>query len=123
MDDIREHAVTDVASGVGERQRVRDGANGLDFVAHLREQREFSRRTFVPDPRTAGVIAHIRKKLEELEADPYDLEGWIDVVLLACDGAWRHGHEPEAIAAALRAKLQKHKTRQPPDGRTVPHSC
>src|SRR5690606_41420186 len=118
MDDIREQAVTDAASGVAERQRVRDGANGLDFVAHLREQREFPLRTFVPDPQTTGVIAHIRKKLEELEADPYDLEGWIDVVLLACDGAWRHGHEPEAIAAALRATLQQHKRRQLRAGRT-----
>lgn len=66
------------------------------------------------------MIAHIRKELEELEADPYDLEEWIDVVLLACDGAWRHGHEPEAIAAALRAKLQKNKSRQWPDWRTTP---
>ncbi len=58
-----------------------------DLVAHLYRQREFSLRTFGPGPRTAGVIDHIRKELREIEADPLDLEEWIDVVLLAFDGA------------------------------------
>lgn len=76
-----------------------------DLVAHLERQRAFSVRTFGPGARTAGVLDHIRKELREIEAEPADLSEWIDVVLLAFDGAWRAGHEPAAIAAALVALL------------------
>jgi hypothetical protein len=90
-----------------------------DLVAHLRRQRDFSAHAFGPGPRTAGVIDHIRKELGEIEKAPDDLTEWIDVVLLAFDGAWRAGHKPERIAEALAAKLAKNESRVWPDWRTA----
>lgn len=95
------------------------GPPHLDLVAHLYRQREFSRTTFGPGPRTNGVITHIRKELIEIEEHPSDLMEWIDVVMLALDGAWRAGHEPAAIALALATKLTRNELRTWPDWRTV----
>lgn len=91
----------------------------LDLVAHIARQRAFSLRTFGPGERTAGVINHIRKELVEIEQSPGDLEEWIDVILLAQDGAWRQGYEPQEIAAALAAKQTKNEARDWPDWRTA----
>ncbi len=91
----------------------------MDLVAHLYRQRAFSRATFGPGQRTAGVCDHIRKELAEIEADPTDVSEWIDVILLALDGAWRAGHSPEEIAAALMAKQDKNEQRDWPDWRTA----
>lgn len=91
----------------------------MDLVKHLHRQRDFSRKTFGPGNRAQGVVDHIRKELREIEADPSDLSEWIDVVLLALDGAWRQGYEPEEIAAALDAKQTKNEGRKWPDWRTA----
>lgn len=89
----------------------------FDLVDFIHEQREFSLKTFGPGARTAGVIDHIRRELVEIEAAPDDVSEWIDVVILALDGALRAGHEPEQVAAALRTKLDKNKARKWPDWR------
>ena len=89
------------------------------MIAHLYRQREWSRLTFGPGERTQGVIDHIRKELAEIEKDPTDISEWIDVVILALDGAWRAGHSPEAIVSALIAKQGKNESRQWPDWRTA----
>jgi hypothetical protein len=91
----------------------------FDFVAHLARQREFSGRTFGPGTRAQGVVDHIRKELLEIEADPADLREWIDVVILALDGAWRSGANPQEIVAALVAKQEKNEGREWPDWRTA----
>lgn len=90
-----------------------------DLVAHIRRQIEWSARTFGPGDRTVGVVAHIRKELAEIEAAPGDVMEWIDVVILAIDGAWRAGHSPEAIAAALREKQAINEDRRWPDWRVA----
>ena len=92
----------------------------FDLVAHLKRQREFSERTFGPGSRTFGVLDHIRKELAEIEKSPHDLSEWIDVVLLALDGAWRAGYTAEDIAAALFLKQAKNERRNWPDWRTAP---
>lgn len=91
----------------------------FDLIQHLHRQREFSEQTFGPGARTAGVIDHIRKELCEIEAAPADIGEWIDVVLLALDGAWRSGASPEAIAAALLMKQTRNEARTWPDWRTA----
>jgi hypothetical protein len=63
------------------------------------------------------VVQHIRKELTEIEAQPTDLSEWIDVAILALDGAWRAGHSPEDIIAALVAKQAKNEARVWPDWR------
>ena len=92
---------------------------GFDLLKHLHRQRAFSEKTFGPGERSTAIIDHIRKELREIEAAPFDLEEWIDVVLLAFDGAWRSGHSPEEIALALAAKQAKNEARRWPDWRTV----
>ena len=44
---------------------------------------------------------------------------WIDVVILAMDGAWRTGSTPEMIALGLTMKLLENKRRKWPDWRTA----
>lgn len=92
----------------------------FDLVAHLRRQKNFSERTFGPGARTGGVIDHIRKELAEIEAAPSDLKEWVDIILLALDGAWRAGHAPETICAAIAAKQEINENRKWPDWRTQP---
>jgi hypothetical protein len=79
----------------------------FDFEAHLVRQRTWSEKTFGPGPRAAGVVDHISKELVEILHNPGDLTEWIDVAILALDGAWRAGYSPEQIIAALVAKQTK----------------
>lgn len=91
----------------------------MDLEEHLIRQREFSLKTFGPGSRTKGVIDHIRKELEEIEADPLCLEEWTDLILLALDGAWRAGHNPLSICCAIEWKQTKNEGRTWPDWRTA----
>lgn len=95
------------------------GVVPFDLVAHLHRQRAFSERTFGPGARTAGVLDHIRKELAEVEAAPEDVTEWVDLVILALDGAWRAGHQPQAIVDALVAKQERNEGRTWPDWRTA----
>ena len=91
----------------------------FSLLAHLVRQRTWSEKTFGPGDRSKGVIDHIRKELREIEAAPGDLEEWIDVILLAFDGAWRSGHSPVAIVSGIVAKQKKNEGRDWPDWRTL----
>jgi hypothetical protein len=109
----------------------------LDLVEHLRRQSQFSRRTFGPGTRTVGIADHIEKELLEVReaaatAANAELSGaldrshrddllaeWIDVAILAFDGAWRTGASPEEIVAALVAKQAKNEARKWPDWRSA----
>lgn len=92
--------------------------NKFDLTQHLYEQKEFSENTFGPGIRTEGVTDHIRKELEEILKNPSDLMEWVDVMLLAFDGAWRSGHSPEEIVDTIKLKFEKNKNRKWPDWRT-----
>ena len=93
---------------------------GFNFADHLQRQRDFSEKTFGPGARTAGVVDHIRKELKEIEAAPDDITEWIDVVILALDGAWRSGASPQQIIDAMVSKQTKNEGRIWPDWRTAP---
>jgi hypothetical protein len=86
----------------------------FDLMDYVAAQVKWSRATFGPGPRTKGLTAHIRKELLEIEATPDDLEEWIDVIILALDGAWRCGALPDEIIAQLIAKARKNHGRQWP---------
>lgn len=98
-----------------------------DLNTHLYRQRAFSRAAFGPGARTKGVIDHIRKELIEIERKPYDLEEWIDVVLLALDGAWRcaeamgmhRDHVPASVVETLALKQLNNEFRNWPDWRAA----
>lgn len=91
----------------------------FDFAAYLQRQRDWSGSTFGPGPRSQMVVDHIRKELVEIEAAPSDLAEWIDVVMLALDGAWRSGATPSEIATALTTKLAVNEERIWPNWRTA----
>ena len=84
----------------------------VDLVQHLARQREFSLRTFGPGDRAAGVIDHIRKELREIEAAPGDVSEWIDVAILAFDGAMRAGATPRR--SPRRCWPSRRRTRRAP---------
>lgn len=95
------------------------GLPSFDLIGHLYRQRGFSEKTFGPGARTNGIIDHIQKELEEVRKTPTNIYEWIDIVLLAFDGAWRAGHSPEKIARALADKQEKNEFRAWPDWRTA----
>lgn len=74
------------------------------LLDYLYTQRRWSRITFGRGLKTQSICNHIRKELDEIVAKPLDLEEWIDVAILALDGAWRTGATPEEIIAALERK-------------------
>lgn len=80
----------------------------------LRQQEEWSQRTFGPGQRTIGITKHIAKELAEIQNDPEDLSEWIDVIILALDGYWRHGGTADTIERDLVTKQQKNFTRRYP---------
>ena len=90
---------------------------GASIETYYARQVEWSRETFGPALRTKGIIDHITKELREIAADPHDLSEWIDVVILAMDGFWRHGGKPEDLMPALLAKQAKNMARTWPDWR------
>lgn len=69
----------------------------MEFLPFLQAQAAFSEATFGPGQRTQGVLAHLRKELDEIARDPLDRTEWMDVVLLALDGARRAGYPLEAL--------------------------
>ena len=88
----------------------------------LSRQQSFSAKTFGPGKRTKGLIDHITKELQEIEADPTDLTEFVDVILLAFDGFWRHGGKPEDLLPALEAKLEKNMARTWPKVTSEDHA-
>lgn len=106
------------------------GGAEMDLYQHLLRQMAFSRATFGPDERTAGVCDHIRKELVEVanEGSPLNrADEWVDVVILALDGLTRALRAAgmrsdmaagEAVAMILR-KQAKNESREWPDWRTA----
>lgn len=83
----------------------------MDLVDYIKRHREWSEQTFGKGARTGGLVKHIQKECEEILAKPDDLEEWIDVIILAIDGAWRSGHSAEEISGTLELKLLKNQRR------------
>jgi hypothetical protein len=84
----------------------------------LDDQAAWSRETFGPHPRVDGILAHLAKEIEETRANPSDLEEWVDLAILAWDGAQRQGFSGARFIQAYRAKAARNKERTWPDWRT-----
>ena len=67
-------------------------------------QIEWSRRCFGDGKRTFGVTKHMEKEIAEVRENPEDLLEWIDLIMLAMDGYWRHGGTSESLMADLLQK-------------------
>lgn len=99
--------------------RVERAAPPETIETYYARQIEWSRETFGPALRTKGVVDHIRKELLEIEGNPHDLSEWIDVVILAMDGFWRHGGTVADLLPALLAKQARNMARTWPDWRAM----
>jgi hypothetical protein len=87
------------------------------LAADIKDQRDWSVQTFGPGNRTEGIIDHIKKELDEIRQEPDDLEEWIDVLILAIDGAHRTGATPVEILDMYHQKMNKNRARKWPDWR------
>lgn len=76
----------------------------MDLIKYLIAQKEWSEKTFGLEMRTKGITNHIRSELLEIEEAPDDVMEWLDVIILAFDGAWRCGASLSQICEVLRMK-------------------
>lgn len=87
----------------------------MDFSYYVKQQKEWSIKTFGEGQRVEGVLKHIEKELAEIREHPQDLTEYIDVIILAMDAAWRAGFTPDEIETELRRKqLQNTLRKWPP---------
>lgn len=63
----------------------------FDLAQYITELKAWQLATFGTGERTQALIKHIRKELREIEQNPGDLMEWVDVMILAIEGAWRSG--------------------------------
>lgn len=61
------------------------------FPRYITRQIAWSRKTFGPGKRTEGILKHIEKEIQEVREEPDKPDEWLDIVILALDGAWRTG--------------------------------
>lgn len=100
----------------------------MDLEQHLKRQIAWSRATFGPSERRAGVIDHIRKELVEVEEAHGEAAEWVDVVILALDGLTRRliyaGADIEVAARQacrmIEGKQGRNEMRTWPDWRNAP---
>jgi len=86
----------------------------MNLNLFIKDQIEFSKATFGEGERS-GVLDHMLKEIEELREAPDDINEWIDLILLAIDGAWRSGSDQNEIVECLKAKLTINCARNWPD--------
>ena len=93
------------------KERYRHG-----LESYIQRQADWSQRTFGAGRRTKGIVEHIRKELKEILAtDGNDLEEWIDVIILALDGYWRHGGHSVNLMSLLNVKQAMNFLREWPE--------
>lgn len=73
---------------------------------YLKKQIKWSKKAFGTSKRTVGITKHINKEVDEVLAKPDDLSEWIDIIILAMDGYWRHGGTSSSLMKDLRNKLK-----------------
>jgi len=91
----------------------------FDFAAFIGDLNKWATEIAGPGPRTDSLLKHIESEVVEILADPSDPTEWVDVAMLALDGAVRVGATPQAVVATIEAKFAKNQKRTWPDWRTA----
>ncbi len=66
----------------------------------------FSTKSFGHGKRTEGILKHIENEIQEVRDNPDDVFEWIDIILLAFDGAWRCiAYQAELLSASAVSYL------------------
>ena len=86
---------------VGLLRGIRTAASGL--TATQKRVARWARRTF-PHSTTETRLAHLRRELAELAADPTNVEEMADMALILCHMAEEAGKD---LGAAMREKLEE----------------
>lgn len=93
----------------------------MDFKDYVDKQIEWSQATFKDHPNIDSILGHLRKELDEIQQDPTDPYEWVDVIILALEGAWRiAGLSSTDIEQYLVQKQTINKLRKWPDVSTFP---
>ncbi len=83
-----------------------------DFLVR---QSDWAERTFGPGPRTEELLKHIEKEIIEVRDSGGVAEEWVDIALLALNGAVRSGSSPFMVLCLLLAKQDLNEQRTWPD--------
>ena len=94
------------------RKRVAELEGMFDVKSYIATQKEWSNIVFGNGLRTEGICKHIESELGEIRAAPTDVMEWVDVIILALDGAWRSGHSTDEILWAMVKKQMKNLQRK-----------
>lgn len=86
----------------------------MTIEEYLKKQIEWSKKTFGSGKRTIGITKHIIKEIDEVRSKPEDLFEWADIMILAFDGYWRHGGNPDDLMKVLIEKQDKNLSREYP---------
>lgn len=97
------------------------GAARLGIEGYLKRQEAWSSKTFGHGTRTIGITRHIEKEIVEVRLKPHDLQEWIDICILAMDGYWRHGGEPDKFLPMILEKLSINEQRKWPPPQPQDH--
>lgn len=86
--------------------------NNFSLHDYLRAHNAWSARTFGTDRKPMSIIKHLRKELEELQQKPDDILEYVDIIILAADGAFLCQYTPNQVVEALMNTLGE----KPDDG-------
>lgn len=88
--------------------------NSYDLIKALKRQFEFSQRVFGAGPKTEQILRHISRQSVDTIARGNPTEEWVDIMILAMDGALRSGSTPYEIAGLLEYKMTVNEAREWP---------
>lgn len=110
--EVQKGAYAQAWETIERMEQQKDSKDGFDLYEWLRQHILWSMETFGDGARTEGLCKHIAKELDEIRKEPNDIMEWADVIILACDGAWRAGYSAKEICLALQQKQQINQERQ-----------
>jgi hypothetical protein len=114
--NFRDHYIDAAGYGLRIAETLSEDPPPDSLTAIIERQRAFSLQAFGEGARTKGILEHISHEVEEVAAAPDDISEWVDLVLLSLDGAWRSGHSPAEIVAAITGKITTNAARTWPSG-------
>lgn len=100
--------------GYGHGYEDAENTTDISMVDCIARQKTWALKTFGPGDHSQGLLKHIKKEVIEIMEDPSETEEWIDIIILAMEGAWRSGATPEEIAQLFGLKMSKNERRNWP---------
>ncbi len=83
----------------------------LSFKECIQWQKDWATKTFGEGDHALGLTEHIQKEIKEIKENPFDVEEWIDVIILAMEGAWRTGASVSEVSDVFKMKMRKNERR------------